>query len=353
MRRTIRLGEAIDSYESWRRARGKAEGTIRREQAVLDHFLTATGNIQLGNLETRHVDSYFEGRSHLAPGTCNVELSALRSFLHYTERRGMGAGVSVLGDYGLHTKEPKVRRRVPVGDFPALLDAAENARDRILVALGLYCFLRASEIKMLRVKDVNLDTGELAVSVPKTHDADIMPISRELDTELRRWLVSYADRSGPLDPEWFLVPATKQRRFVRDEGGRIVKFDGEPDYTPTRPVREPARYVKRALAFAGWPDSLVREGCHTLRHSGARALYDELVDRKGSDGALEIVSAMLHHRELATTQHYLGLVESRRKRDDLLRGTDMFPSLSDKRVVTLGVRDDVGHGRATSACADL
>src|SRR3546814_10799166 len=87
------------------------------------------------------------------------------------------------------------RLRIPVTDFGLLLEAAERPDWRITIALGLFTFSRGSEISSMRVGDVDLGEGTIAVTVQKTHDWDEKPICWELDQELRRWLVEYDRKS--------------------------------------------------------------------------------------------------------------------------------------------------------------
>ena len=66
------------------------------------------------------------------------------------------------------------------------------------------------------------------------------------------------------------------------------------------------------------------EGGHTLRRSAARALYDELVEERGYDGALRRVQTMLDHKHSMTTELYLGLDVDKVARNKALRGKPMF-----------------------------
>jgi integrase len=94
---------------------------------------------------------------------------------------------------------------------------------------------------------------------------------------------------------------------------------------PTLPVHNLEGVVQDALAAIGYPTYW--QGIHTLRRSGARAFYNELCDRMGDNSALEVVSSMLHHANLVITQTYLGIRESRKRRDKVVMDGPMFPSL--------------------------
>jgi site-specific recombinase XerD len=63
---------------------------------------------------------------------------------------------------------------------------------------------------------------------------------------------------------------------------------------------------------------------HKVRRYDTRALYDELVEERGYDGALRRVQTMLDHKHSMTTELYLGLDVDKVARNKALRGKPMF-----------------------------
>lgn len=314
------LSDLVDEYCATTKANGYAKNTIRVRVRVARYFLAHVGNIQAHNVTHRHVDDYLTARaaSGCAPATLNLELSLLRDFWKYAVHRRV-----VKDDPTWHRRPqrvpPKARRRLGAERFAHLLDAAESPRDRVVLALGIYCLLRASEIRALRVADVDLTTGYIHAKIIKTNQVDDMPIPAELEGELLAWLSIYSEEvGGPLQGDWYLVPSRSPATFVTKgvQGPAILR--------PTRPVNRPERIVQNALKACGWEVEGDREGIHTLRRSSARALFDSLSDQ-GHDAALRIVQSALHHSSLANTERYIGVEADRQRRDDTLRGKKMFP----------------------------
>ena len=203
-----------------------------------------------------------------------------------------------------------------------------------MLATALYLFLRQGEISTLRVGDVDLDRGEILITVwKKGGTQEFMPICRELDNELRRWFIEYQSTCGELDRNWFLFPARvlgKDR--VRRADGTFATLDpNNMRLDPTSMALKLHLLAQDALAKTGFTmrnprtGDAMHEGMHTLRRAGARALFDVLVE-DSYDGALRVVQAMLHHSLSSTTEIYLGLTLDKQKRDDLLRGKVMFPT---------------------------
>lgn len=341
---SILLSDLVDEFIASLDANGYAKNTVRNHGLAARSFLAHVGNIQAKHVTARHVDSYFAKRKaeKLQPASLNVYLVGLRALFKYaTQRRYIPAAMDPTAHRRNFREMPKVRLHIPAADFPRLLDCAEHPRDRIVIALGLYLFLRKSEIKSLRVGDVDLARGHIAVRIPKTSELDHMPISAELDTELRRWLTWYAAHLGrELRSSDFLVPAKTPPIYLPGlhpqtnwaQGKEQAKLD------PSKPVDKPELAVQRALVAFGEPvrdengDSL-REGVHTLRRSGARALFDRLV-ADGYDAAIRTVQSMLHHKHMSTTEGYLGIKLDIKRRDEMVRGKTLFP-VSQENVVRM------------------
>lgn len=321
------LSALIDEHLAVLSSGGYAASTRRTSARVWRAFLAHTGNIQLRHVTSRHVDSYFAARmSTCTPATLNLELATLRRLFKFASSRGyMRNTIDPTGHRRRFRVQPRAKRRVPVHEFGRLLDAATHPRDRAVVALGIYLLLRQSEIKELRVGDVDLEHGAINARILKTAKLDEMPVSAELDVELRRWLTWYTQHVGPLQPTMHLAPAKARPTFTST--GAV---DTASNLDPWRPVARPEHIVQRALAACGYEPvdddgRPTRDGVHTLRRSAARAMFDRLVD-EGYDGAGRVVQSLLHHSSFRMTEVYLGIDQDDRRRNDVVRGKEMFPT---------------------------
>lgn len=331
------LDDAITEWCSYREGMGHPANTVAAGRAALKQFLAVTGNIQMRSLGAHHGEMFMTRMvgSGYKPATINQRRSLVQSFLAWARnRRLIGAGQDPLANTRAVKADPMPRRRVPVHDFPRLLDAAGETggpQARIIVAFGLYLFLRTSEIRELRVADLDLAAGEIRVWQPKTKRWDVMPVSLELDAELRRWLTFYTEDSGKPEAEWRLVPARRKRRIDLPQTGPLLN--------PTAKLGHTSPKIHEALRAIGWEvRGEDKEGVHTLRRSGARAWFDDLVTRDdpaARDDALRKVAAMLHHRSVTVTEGYLGLDIDRERRDSLVRGERMFTAPQADNVTPL------------------
>jgi site-specific recombinase XerC len=327
------LSDTIDEYLVARRAAGYRPNTVRNDDFNLRQLLALVGNIQVKNVTSRHIDSFMaEGAGRgLSATTLNLRLATVHGFFrHCIQRRYVASNNDPTANRRAYREAKRIRLRVPVVDFGRLLDSAPDARDRIVVALGLYLLLRESEIRLLRVRDVGLAAGSMDVMVPKSAKSDTMPICTELDAELRRWLTYYSSHvRRSLKPTDALAPAWERAQIQRQPDG-LYRVQSSAMLEPDHPYSTPHRSVQAALVACGFAThdadgKSLREGVHTLRRSAARARFDALSEM-GVDRALRHVQAMLHHSQISTTELYIGLDADRTARDTMLRGEVMFPA---------------------------
>ena len=327
----INVNRAIELYERHLRSADLAENTIKNKLQPLRLALPVWGSVDVKRLNAQDIDSLF-GHYEWSPRTRNLYLGVLRQFFAWCRHnRYVPREFDPTLAWRNRTVPSVERQRIPVQRFGELLDATSHPRDRAAVALGLYTFLRGSELQTLQVQDVDFSGSLLRIYRHKTREEDHLPICLELAEELRVWLNWYRQDQGDLQPNWFLVPSKRSNHFTWIDG-RQVQVTDTPPLRPEKMMTHPYRPAKRALAALGLDAK--GEGEHTLRRSGARALLDSL-RVEGTDSALLRVGAMLGHKDTRDTAHYVGLHMEREQRNELLAGKRMFPQ---GQGVTTGLR---------------
>lgn len=332
------LNDAILDYHSLRASQDFSRRTLKNEESVLRKLMTVCGNIFVENISERHVIRYFEqaGKTR-SPRSLQIDHTVLNGFFEWarqTRRMAMDSNPMV------GRRRPKFvtkeRARLHVSQFDHLLTVAgtKDPRDRALVAVLLYTLARDQEVADIRVGDVDLTSGYIELRIPKSHQEDRMPICAELDAELRVWLAHYAAACGPLHHSDYLLPGRRSVGSERDAGGRILSHS--LSYAKDEKISRTGRVVTGLLEDIGFPlvdgaGRSTREGSHTLRRSGARALFDQLASG-GYDNSLRIVQSMLHHSSVSITENYLGITADRRSRDEILRGKVMYETRSENVV---------------------
>ncbi|MEO1658475.1 MAG: tyrosine recombinase XerC [Pseudomonadota bacterium] len=274
--------------------------TLRNYEAALDrfhaflseHIDTSINAEALRALKTRDFRAFlaWRHRDGIDPATLRLDLSALRSFYRYWDRRGVltSAALSAL-------KSPKRRavlpRPVSAPDADALITAASSdddqptwvaARDAALFTLLYGAGLRISEALAL---PANLPADVLRIHGKggKTRDVPILP---EVARALQRYKQALAG-----------VPVST------DKNGETPLFIGVRGARLSATVAQ-AR-MRKLRQQLGLPDSATP---HALRHAFATELL-----ASGAD--LRVIQELLGHASLASTQWYTAVDPDRLQRE--------------------------------------
>lgn len=335
-----RLGEAVPEYIEFLKADGKAFSTIDGRKIALNRMLRVLGTeMYVHSLEPHHMTKVWtETKKDRSANSCAIDYQAYKLWIAWCEDYKYRARFeSPLKHIARPVTFYPERRRVPAEKFPELLTAASPfPRDRMFVACGLYILGRKVEMSHIQWGDIDRNAGEIILTRFKTKEDDILPISSELEAELdyyEDWyrFVTDTPMNQQLKPNWYLCAASTRPQWIGPEWSRGFL---RPDILIDK--QSGTDLVKKALTGIGFElrnpktGKSMFEGAHTLRRSGARALYDTLV-AMGHDGALRVVMAMLGHSSIMQTERYIGLSLDKKLRNDLLRGKVMYPKAAEAK----------------------
>jgi integrase/recombinase XerD len=264
----------------------RAPRTVEAYRRDLEHVAKLVGK-PIASATTDDLRIYLaELRAEgLAPSTISRRISAVRAF--YAHQVLLGArGDNPAAELESPRRRPKLPRTLSPRETELLIRAATGTtpramRDAALVELLYGGGLRVSEAVGLERAAVDLEE-RLVRCIGKGNKERIVPIGRAAAEALRRYLAHgrpYLDRR--LRPELFLNarggPLTRAGAFL---------------------------IVRRLAEKAGLDPERVHP--HLLRHSFATHLLEG-----GAD--LRSVQEMLGHADLATTQIYTHVSDSRRR----------------------------------------
>jgi integrase len=320
----VRLNEAIETYLSVLKAQGMARSTIVCRRSALLRFLGTVGNIYPRNLRPEHVDRMLVAHAHWSPATRRQNIGYLSGFQTWLQARSLLRRDVDICEGRRRIRIPKTPKVwIKQDQFEKLLDVANNPRDRIILGIGIYLAVRRSELVNIQWKHVDLGAGYVDIYRSKTQEDDRLPISAELETELRRWQAYLCRALGVLHPdrEWYVACAIGPAR-ERNQAGQFVGTGTEAVPIPTRRLPDPLVRIKSILASVGIEGPGV--GMHTLRRSGAQAMLESIQRGRYDESALDAVGSMLGHKSRQTTEIYLDRSVDRARRDSLIRGQYLY-----------------------------
>lgn len=227
-------------------------------------------------------------------------------------------------------------------NWDKLLDAAgaRHPKNRMAIAVGLYLGRRVSEAVRITWGGIDTKEGETHFLNVKRGKESKVPYDRKFAEELKNYKTWFESLYGPVQPEWYLIPA----KFVQgtewpeadyiwvDDNGKTQtkRVDGkfiqarvtaEPSLWPLRPeVRSRTESLERdfhaACEAAG---IVVSGGYHILRHSCAEATHT--VDPTG-----RLAQVKMDHSSFATTLKAYSSFDAQYKRaKELIQAKDPKP----------------------------
>jgi integrase/recombinase XerC len=173
-----------------------------------------------------------------------------------------------------------------LGRFRRAVVAAGDLRDVVLFGLMYRFGLRAIEVTLLLVEDLDLARGRIRIRRAKGGDGKEYPLPRELTPRIRRYLRKREDR-GP-----FLFTG---RQSNNQRGLTVLRVQ---------------QLFKHYASQAGLPDSVAS---HSLRHSIAVHSLEE-------GFGLEYVADLLGHTSIRSTAIYAKVTTP--AREEMMRRLD-------------------------------
>lgn len=215
------------------------------------------------------------------PGSRNVRLAAIKSFMHFVEYRVPSALEQIQRVLAIPMKKTDTRlvRHLTPTEIQALLDAPmpvdwAGIRDRAMLHLTFAAALRVSELTGLRLEDLSLQPHASILVHGKGRRERCLPLWKQTTAALRGWL---AVRGTLPVPELFV---NARRELMTRAGFEYVLAK----HVRTASQRCPSLATKRISP-------------HVLRHSCALTVLEATKD-------LRKVSLWLGHANMQTTEMY-------------------------------------------------
>jgi len=281
-------------------------GWIRR-------FVRFHGNrhpLTMSALHVREFVNYLANERGVSASTQNQALSAVLFLYKFVLERDIGWVHGVA-----RAKGPK---RLPVvlskREVRAVITELEST-NRLVVTLLYGCGFRLLECLQLRVKDIDIERGQIAVRGGKGDKDRTVMLPRSAKVELERHLRRVRRRyEADLEMPGFRVTlpeslARKLPRAGRDWAWQYV-FPSSRTF-PDNETGDPRRHhmhpsgIQRAMSEAVQNSGIAKRAtCHTMRHSFATHLLESGYD-------IRTVQKLLGHTDVRTTMIYTHVVDEK------------------------------------------
>ena len=265
--------------------------TVKTRKNNLKLFMRFLDGKRLTKLTNRDVRRFLNAlkTKGTARSTLFLYLTALRSFFAYLEQYH---GIQLPGicdidieDYPRETWEGKGQDSLTRGEVRRLIEAPDNLRDTLIIAMLYYCGFRARELALLLIE--NIDIGKRIIEIlGKGDKVRKVPYSPKLDRLIHQWLnkerKSYVSSNSPY--------------FFTSKHGKYL--------CPVTIHRIVHKYavksgIQKVVGKRGNGRAIYRVHPHILRHSYATHAVED-------DIPLREVQNMMGHSSMSSTLIYTG-----------------------------------------------
>lgn len=267
--------------------RKTSENTVlsyERDLKKFDRYCKGQGILSVNQITATGMNSYilYLEKQGLKPATVSRGIASLKAFFHFLQKEGY-----VDKNVAEELKAPKVEKKAPSvltqAETVRLLNQTKGSspkelRDSAMLELLYATGIRVSELISLKIEDLNLQMEY--ITCRDANKERIVPFGRTAGGTLREYLSKgrpalVTDENSP-----YLFTNCSGQAMSRQGFWKLVKHYGK----------------KAGITAELTP--------HTLRHSFAVHLVSN-----GAD--LHSVQEMLGHSDIATTQIYAGINQSR------------------------------------------
>jgi integrase len=248
--------------ESWLKAKiaHLSPRSVVIERANLKHINPYFGKMLLCDVVADDISNYQAVRvkNGAAPKTINLEVGTIRAIL-----RKNRLWAAIQPDVRMLRVREDIGRAISKDEEFRLLDACRGSRSRSLypaVLVALNTCMRYTELRLLRWKQIDLDSSTLTVGHSKTDSGTgrLLPLNDRATAILTFWASLFPARL----PEHFVFSS---ERYGASGNGATVIYDSDP----TKPI---GRWKE------AWESAKVRAGVtcrfHDLRHTGCTRMLE-------------------------------------------------------------------------------
>jgi len=270
--------ELQEGFAEWLKRLGYVTTTIDHHQRSLRGFIgfiTSRGVVKLEDIDGRLIYAYQEHLEQRPIGSRTLQhrLGTLRLFDQYLECYGytpiVTVKLKVIPD--MRATRVVLTQREVKSIYEATDSSLLGYRDRAMLAIYYGCGLRASEGLSLQLKDIDFTRGLLQVRKSKTYQPRYVPMSIQVQEDLKDWLAVRAQ----------LLKVESDRVIVHHYGS----------YANATSLGHRLKKLAEQVGIDKCPT------LHMLRHSIATHLLENGME-------LEQIRQFLGHSSLEVTQRY-------------------------------------------------
>lgn len=281
------LDPILTQFQTYLRESGYADSTIHTHERVIRKFITSTVNTfrvtEISTIGTEHISSFIlEITGH--KGKVSYELNSLRvffRFLYVNRIHDTDLTLFLPASNKLKSREhlPSAWENSEIISILSCIDKGNptGKRDYAMILLALRLGLRGSDIKGLKMADINWEHDTITIVQQKTKE----PVALPLSIEVGYAIIDYLKNARPISKQPYVFLALR------------APYNPLPQDNHLHQVLN--KYIRKADILITADRS---HGMHSMRHTLASNLLKQRTP-------LPVISGILGHRDSNTTAEYL------------------------------------------------
>ena len=272
------LGPSHELFVKFLTDQKRAHATILAYGKDIDQlikFLTDMGKKSIGEITKDDLEAFLKKLSTdgYTPKSLSRKINSIKTFYRFLKNNNL-VSINPAADINHPKYDIKPPRILSKLEYRALRDAARgDVRTYAIVELFLQTGIRIGELANLKLK--NVKDNELDIQALEGHPARIVPLNKAAKLALDEYLKARPDQSP--------------------EGALFITKTGRPLL-----VRNIRTTIDRYFKLAGIENAKVNDLRHTF-----------IAHHLASGTPLTVISKLVGHKRLSTTEKYLDLVKDK------------------------------------------
>mgnify|MGYP001573984497 CR=1 FL=1 len=273
----IELYSVREKFLEYLKNQNKASATILaygKDLSQLNQFLTDLGKKTVDQIEKTDIEAFLKklGADGFTAKSLSRKLNSIKTFYRFLRSQSF-----VQYDQTLEIAHPKYETKAPrilsKMEYRALRDACrEDIRISAIVEIFLQTGLRISELANLKLTDAK--KSELQIQALESHEERMVPLNKAAATALENYLK--------------IRPQTKETTIFITKTGKPLL------------IRNIRTALDRYFRLAGIENACVNDLRHTF-----------IAQQLGNGTPVNVISKLVGHKRLSTTEKYLGLIQDK------------------------------------------
>ena len=255
-------------YSDWLR-RSPTTGTRRSYRQTVVKWLSFWGERPVSEVSEADLVAFREGlTAALAPTTVVGHMTRLKAFFYWINQEGVAAISSAVLRFHIQSNPVAASKRYLKPEHAiAVVEAAEEGRDRLLLKCLLRLGIRNAEVRSLTWGDLHYDRLSVRGKGDKVR-------SLRIDAELLKELQVFRGERGDREP---MFPSKSGRHLIGDDVSRIVTaaVRRARQADPSIPPNVTPHWFRHSIATKAIASGRnVREVQQHLGHASAKTTLD-------------------------------------------------------------------------------